>query len=352
MNLKENEKCDAELMNQIAVHLQKISPFAAPYRMLKDVKAEEEQRAIQNGTEMPSIVMAIKQEQHLQKQSNQKGIPIGKTVILPSSFEGSPNNMQQRYQDAMAIVTKYGRPDIFVTMTCNPKWMEITENLEPWQQVEHKPDLVACVFRLKLNSLLKDIKNGLFRTVVAMVHIIEFQKRGLPHAHILIILDAHYKFRTEEEIDNIVWAEIPSQEKYPELYNIVVSNMVHGPCGVANPKSPCLENGKCTKGFPKEFKQHTVKDSDGYPSYRRQHIDNIVHNKKIINNSWIVPYNLYLLKRYNCHINVEICAAIKSVKYLFKYIYKAHDKANVEIQQKTVNHDESSTFVDVWTQDM
>ncbi|XP_073493942.1 uncharacterized protein [Phyllobates terribilis] len=249
MNLKENEKCNVELMNLIAVHLQTISPFAAAYRMLKDVEAEEEQKAIQNGMEMPSIIMAIKQErkqdprcynkarvsevavvfqnddgeppfqmdilvhlkpdqnnpfvpktqrisilhsnldallyplffpsgdqgwhenlhqqgtsrritqlqyysfllsvrnyfnpilnggkltqqylvdayvkieanrlnfirmnqkqlkvedycvlqEHLQKQSIQKGIPIGKTVILPSSFEGSPRKMQQRYQDA------------------------------------------------------------------------------------------------------------------------------------------------------------------------------------------------------------------------------------------------------------
>ena len=58
---------------------------------------------------------------------------VGKTVILPSTFIGSPRHMQQCYQDAMAIVGKTGKPDIFLTMTCNPNWKEIQENLLPGQ---------------------------------------------------------------------------------------------------------------------------------------------------------------------------------------------------------------------------
>ena len=54
---------------------------------------------------------------------------VGSIVILPSSFHGSPRNMQQEYQDAMAIVSAMGKPDLFLTMTCNPKWREIQENL-------------------------------------------------------------------------------------------------------------------------------------------------------------------------------------------------------------------------------
>lgn len=37
------------------------------------------------------------------------------------------------------------------------------------------------------------------------------------------------------------------------------------------------------------------------------------------------------------HINVEVCASIKSVKYLFKYIYKGHDIANVTISGVAAN---------------
>lgn len=50
---------------------------------------------------------------HISERAEERGIPPGKMVILPSSFEGSPRNMQQRYQDAMAIVTTFGKPDIF-----------------------------------------------------------------------------------------------------------------------------------------------------------------------------------------------------------------------------------------------
>jgi len=62
---------------------------------------------------------------------------------------GSPRNMLQHYQDAMAIVRKYGKPDIFITMTCNPNWREIKENLLPNQQPADRPDICARVFNIK-----------------------------------------------------------------------------------------------------------------------------------------------------------------------------------------------------------
>ena len=54
---------------------------------------------------------------------------IGKMVILPSSFTDSPRYLQQKYQDAIAMVREFGKPDLFITFTCNPKWREISENL-------------------------------------------------------------------------------------------------------------------------------------------------------------------------------------------------------------------------------
>lgn len=51
-----------------------------------------------------------------------------------------------------------------------------------------------------------------------------------------------------------------------------------------------------------------------------------------MDNRWVVPYNPYLLMRYNCHINIEVCSSIKAVKYLFKYIYKGHDRVSFVIE--------------------
>ncbi len=45
----------------------------------------------------------------------------------------------------------------------------------------------------------------------------------------------------------------------------------------------------------------------------------------------MVPYNPYLSLLFNCHINVEVCTSVAAVKYLYKYIYKGHDRAQVDV---------------------
>ena len=59
---------------------------------------------------------------HLQQRANEVDVNIGRVVLLPSSFQGSQRNMYQKFQDAMTIVTKYGKPDIFLIITANPNW--------------------------------------------------------------------------------------------------------------------------------------------------------------------------------------------------------------------------------------
>lgn len=155
-------------------------------------------------------------------------LPAGRAIILPSSFQGSPRNMRERYNDAMSIVTKCGKPDIFCTFTCNPKWSEILENLPPGQTPAGRPDLVARVFHIKLRALLDDITNGeLFGKCIAWVYTIEFQKRGLPHAHILLILDHQFKFHDAARVDEIIVTELPVD--HPRLYEIVSKAMIHEP---------------------------------------------------------------------------------------------------------------------------
>ncbi|XP_060667916.1 uncharacterized protein LOC132799625 [Ziziphus jujuba] len=60
--------------------------------------------------------------------------------------------------------------------------------------------------------------------------------------------------------------------------------------------------------------------------------------RSVLDNRWVVPYNPYLLAKFDCHINVEICSTIKTVKYLYKYIYKGHDKVAMNI--KSFKNDE------------
>ena len=51
-----------------------------------------------------------------------------------------------------------------------------------------------------------------------------------------------------------------------------------------------------------------------------------------LDNRWVVPYNPYLLLKYNAHINVEIFSTVSAVKYLYKYVYRGHDRAIIELQ--------------------
>lgn len=272
---------------------------------------------------------------------NADRVNVGRKIILPPTIYGSPRFYSEAFQDAMAIVRHLGKPDLFITFTCNPKWPEITEALNDGEQSCDRPDLCCRVFKLKFDSLMDDlIKKHIFGNVKAHTVTIEFQKRGLPHAHILLILDAESKPKSTEDIDGIVCAEIPDKNVNPNLHKIVTSQNVHGPCGSINPASPCMVDNRCGKAFPKLFQDSTVVTESSYPLYRRRSPDNggMTHHIKIrgndfeVDNSFIVPYNPILSLRYQAHINVEVVHSIQAVKYLYKYITKGQDRITVAMR--------------------
>ena len=100
-----------------------------------------------------------------------------------------------RCLDAMALPKKFGKPDLFITVTCNPHWPEIRNALPENSHWTHHRDIVERVFMIKLRSLTKDIvKQEIFGSVLAYVYRVEWQARGLPHAHMLFILKDHSFF--------------------------------------------------------------------------------------------------------------------------------------------------------------
>ena len=179
---------------------------------------------------------------------------IGTPIILPSSFPNGPRYYHNLYLDAIALPRKFGKPDLFITMTANPAWKEITEAIPAGSHWTHHQDIVARVFYLKLKSMMDVIvKKKLFGEVLAYVFRIEWQARGMPHAHILIILKN--KILSPRHIDAVVWAEIPCPTKYPVLHNIVMKRMIHTPCDT-NPDSHCRKksnDGSCYRYYPKDF---------------------------------------------------------------------------------------------------
>jgi hypothetical protein len=167
---------------------------------------------------------------------------MGKRIVLPSTHAGSTRHMYQLFQDSMAIARHCGKPDVFLTMTANPSWFEIDDNLFTYdeddddpdqprkkQTASDRPDIVARVFAQKIKAMLKDIKDGLFGEVLGYVFTIEFQKRGLPHIHLLLFLKGPFKIRDAAHVDSIVSAQIPDPVAHPMLYETITKCMMHGP---------------------------------------------------------------------------------------------------------------------------
>jgi hypothetical protein len=195
---------------------------------------------------------------------------LGQKFLLPSSYIGGPRHLQQRFQDSMAIARYFRQVDLFVTVTTNPLWQEITRELLPGQTAYDRPDLVSRVFQMKKKAIINFIsKHGIFGRTVAYVYSIEFQKRGLPHMHLLIFLKEPYKLNSTDAIDSCISARWPDPVTQPLLFETIKKCMVHGPCGAANPHSPCMVNGKCSKGYPKPFAEFTTMDASehGFPVY-------------------------------------------------------------------------------------
>lgn len=180
---------------------------------------------------------------------------IGRKVVLPSSFSCGPRAMSQLYQDAMALMRVHGKPSLFITMTANPTWPEITRELKGSQKSTDRPDLVARVFHLKLKDLIKDLVEGQrLGQVISHVYTIEFQKRGLPHAHLMFTLARMHIPRTTEAVDCLISASIPDPNIEPRLHQIVRTCMIHGPCDSTR---PCWKENRCKLGFPKPFSNDT-----------------------------------------------------------------------------------------------
>ncbi|KAF8748442.1 Helitron helicase-like domain at N-terminus [Rhizoctonia solani] len=263
-----------------------------------------------------------------------RGEQVGR-YILPSSYYGGPQQMAESYQDAMAISL-------------------------PW------PDLITRVFELKRRQLMEDItQKGIFGKCIAHVHTIEFQKRGLPHMHLLVWLERASHILEPGDVDELICAELPIAEgpgADPALYAVVTSSMLHGPCGPDHSDAPCWDKDKkaCTKGYYplKQWNAQTIMVADSYPLYRRR--DNGQTFRKVISgveitfdNRHVVPYNPFLSKRYTCHINVETCSGIGAIKYVFKYVYKGSDRISIELTtnaegdaQQDQNLDEIRTHLD------
>ena len=308
---------------------------------------------------------------------------------LHHSLHGSPAHMKLKVADGLHIVHKMGKPLFFITLTCNPKWPEITSALLPGQAAADHPSLTTRVFKLKKEALLDRLKAGLIfvahrkdtrcnnvvhfelkneRNEGFIITVIEYQKRGLPHAHIAYrpACNEHDYYLSEEApcgwVDRYVTGQIPDHADTPgggnrqvfkdrfgltdveldRLRELVQKHMLHDKGkrhkdhlrrrGEAS-RGGCLDdNGNCTRYYPRPTSAaaYSTVDSRGYVVFERHTEDD----------RWVVPYNPHILLMFDSHCNVEIAGMVNIIFYLYKYLYKGNDKAQFFVRQYRQDHAE------------
>uniref|UniRef100_A0A0R0EF43 ATP-dependent DNA helicase n=1 Tax=Glycine max TaxID=3847 RepID=A0A0R0EF43_SOYBN len=209
-------------------------------------------------------------------RNNQKKLRVDK-VILPSTFVGIPRYMDQLYFDGMAICNHVGFPNLFITLTCNPNWPEIHSLLNPLNlKAIDRPDIIYRVFKLKVASC----------------------------PFVVVFLHPDNKYPSSDETDQIISAEIPSQQDDPELHSLVKKPYGSWPMWNFESWISMHERKQVQTFLSRMFQPHTVLDADGYPIYRRRNNGHTIEkNGVIIDNRYIVPYNPRLLRKYEAHIN-------------------------------------------------
>lgn len=266
--------------------------------------------------------------------------------LLPATFHGSPLKRKSDTEDALSIVNRRGRPQLFITITCNPGWPEIVANLLPGQSAADRPDLCCRVFKQKVAQIIADLKTGnVFSELDYYFFTIEYQQRGYPHCHCIC------RFKNDDAFTNMdswVWAQLPSPDiAGGRLREAVLKHMIHRPCGIFNVRAVCMDTNKttkktyCNKHYPQPFRSTAiVNEKTGRAEYKR--IDNgdrptirqRVNGQWVdveIGNEWVVPYNPYLLLRYNCHICTDVVTGSSGIKYVYKYITKGHDLSRARV---------------------
>ena len=192
---------------------------------------------------------------------------------------GSDRQMQKLYNNSMAIVRHFHKPDLFITFTANPHWPELVAALDG-AQAQDRPEIVARIFNCKREDLM-DTLTTCFGNAIANVWTLEFQIRGLPYVYILLFLDRETDFTDPDTIDQYIRAELLTPEEDPlgRINEVVKSCMVYGPCGLQFPNAPYmviderLGRKVCSKKFLKPFCDTTTITKDAFPTYRRRDKD-------------------------------------------------------------------------------
>jgi len=128
-----------------------------------------------------------------------------KKIFISDSVHGGRIHLRNISQNALSVLSEYGCPTGFLTLTTNVNWDEIDENIFEDQDGFVRVDITAKVYKGKLYNFIHNLKAGKYfggRVPVYILFVFEWQERGLPHCHLVFRLTDHPK-TTMECIDFI-----------------------------------------------------------------------------------------------------------------------------------------------------
>lgn len=284
-------------------------------------------------------------------------------VVLPGSFQGSRRHLSHLARNALTIVSEHGKPTFFITITCNANWPEIQERLLEGNSAFDVPTVVCMVFHQRLKAFLHNLRHGKYfgkqYKLRYIMHVIEYQHRGLPHAHVSVKFDGVPEEPSEEDlktkspeeialmrkkvidfIDEHISCEMrqpgPNGEPLSEqdaIYNTLIQDLMMHKCCTAEANG-CKKTfaHPCKRGFDAytDSKATTHIDNKGMARYRRRNINT---------DRYVVAHNELILRDMQCHVNVEYAGTSTQVIYLYKYLFKGVSKITTVIRK--VNDDDS-----------
>jgi hypothetical protein len=313
-----------------------------------DIIRNLESRIMMGQPRSQSQVAPISEEEELERDGAGFNDPDDEDNIVsyvPKSVTGSKRHMKSCARNALQLISNFGSPHVFLTLTCNPNWPEIQSQLLQGQTAFNRFDVTVPVFKARLDMLCANIRRGKYfhgSKLTYELHVIEYQYRGLPHAHMVFrledgvdtdnpdrnaLIDFVNKYfiaempRFEgEEHQNVFHTEgtPPFTNAYKEKCRETVRKHNKHKCAVAINGCKKADSDLCRRGYSNtETRPNTYLDET---------TDRIVYRRRHESDLLIVPYNLPMMMDWDSHLNIEYSGSSHCAMYIFKYAFKGAAK--------------------------
>jgi hypothetical protein len=244
----------------------------------------------------------------------------GMRTFIPPSLTDSDAYWHDVATRCFAISAKFGAPTFFLTFTMNPYWPEY-QALKRESGNFGDSAIMAIVFKEKLSGLMMFLKRRrTLGTIFAFVWRIEYQRRGLPHAHLLFWTD--FQTQIVESVDSVISVRYPKvspflddEEAVADFRVLIESYQKHHHsrrCGVPP--------GPCRFGYPQPAVPRTTIRRLRYCFARD------------VDGGDIVPHNPFLLAHFRCHHCLEVIHSDQAIGYVLKYCTKNPDAGHVHLR--------------------